>query len=153
MGMDVFGRKPTSPEGEYFRRNVWGWNPLAQLCERAAPDIAMECEHWHSNDGDGLDASDAATLAERLQLLIADGSVAAYIKRRDAALAQLPDETCGCCDGTGMRRDATGNDRAKCRQCGGKGKQENFARHYHLDEDDVKEWLVFLRACGGFEIC
>ena len=152
MGMDVFGRKPTSPEGEYFRRNVWGWHPLAQLCERAAPYITADCEHWHSNDGDGLDASGAAKLAERLQLLIADGSVAAYVKRRDAELAQLPDQTCVCCDGTGMRRGTTGNDRADCLECDGKGKQENFARRYRLRRHDVEAWVAFLQACGGFEI-
>jgi hypothetical protein len=70
----------------------------------AAPEITAECEHWHSNDGDGLDATGAVRLVERLQQLLVDGSVAAYVKRRDAALAQLPDETCGCCDGTGTKR-------------------------------------------------
>ena len=152
MGMDVFGRKPTAPEGEYFRRNVWRWRPLAQLCEDVAPTITAACEHWHSNDGDGLDAGGAAKLAERLQQLFVDGSVAAYVKYRDAALARLPDETCLSCDGTGTSRGAAGSDTPACRRCGGNGKQEHFARHYHLDEDDVKEWIVFLLASGGFEI-
>ncbi|QOR55575.1 MAG: hypothetical protein UMS36scaffold28_65 [Phage 59_13] len=28
MGMDVYGVKPKSKQGEYFRNNVWSWRPL-----------------------------------------------------------------------------------------------------------------------------
>jgi hypothetical protein len=28
MGFDVYGKAPTAREGEYFRRNIWGWHPL-----------------------------------------------------------------------------------------------------------------------------
>ena len=38
MGMDVYGRAPTSESGEYFRANVWSWHPIWNYCEVLAPD-------------------------------------------------------------------------------------------------------------------
>jgi hypothetical protein len=64
MGMDVYGRNPTSKEGEYFRNNVWWWRPLAEYCMEVAPEIAARCEGWHYNDGDGLNGLDSGALAE-----------------------------------------------------------------------------------------
>ena len=34
MGMDVYGNK----NGAYFRRNIWGWRPLAELDCKLEPD-------------------------------------------------------------------------------------------------------------------
>ena len=31
MGMDVYGRRPKSERGEYFRNNIWWWHPLADF--------------------------------------------------------------------------------------------------------------------------
>lgn len=60
MGMDVYGNHPTGKTGEYFRNNVWWWRPLAVYCCQVAPDITAHCEHWQSNDSDGLNTGDAA---------------------------------------------------------------------------------------------
>lgn len=68
MGMDVYGKAPNNQIGEYFRRNIWHWPPLAQLCIDTAPEVCARCRHWFSNDGDGLDADDAAELAIALQI-------------------------------------------------------------------------------------
>ena len=65
MGMDIYGDAPTAPEGEYFRRNVSGWIPFAELVTTLCPDEAAPCRHWGSNDGDGLDAAGAAALAAK----------------------------------------------------------------------------------------
>ena len=43
MGMDVTGNNPKTDAGVYFRRNVWGWHPLAELVCKLAPDIASHC--------------------------------------------------------------------------------------------------------------
>lgn len=56
MGMDVIGKRPTSKAGEYFRRNVWHWHPLADYIVTIAPDTASSCKRWHTNEGDGLNA-------------------------------------------------------------------------------------------------
>jgi hypothetical protein len=151
--MDVYGTKPTSPEGEYFRRNVWGWHPLAQLCHDLAPEITAKCEYWHSNDGEGLDADAAGELASVLQEHLATGEVASYIRQRDSWLAGLPDEPCYGCDGVGViERSREDRVPGACRACGGKGHTTNFKKHYFLHEDDVGEWITFLKSCGGFKI-
>lgn len=171
MGMDVYGVSPTSTTGEYFRRSIWGWHPLASLIETLAPSIARPCEHWHSNDGDGLDAEHAGQLAAALTSLVEDGSVAAYIAQRDAELAQLPNESCSICDGTGIRTDDVGvadamssrkiadvahprcGETGWCNGCDGRGWNRAWATHYRLDQQDVIEFIAFLKGCGGFEIC
>jgi hypothetical protein len=151
--MDVYGIAPTSPEGEYFRRNVWGWHPLAQLCHQMAPDITAKCEYWHSNDGEGLDAGAAADLAAVLQQHLTKGEVANYVQQRDTWLAGLPDEPCSCCDGVGLiERSREDRVPGTCRACGGKGQTQSFKKNYFLEEDDVKEWIRFLQSCGGFRI-
>ena len=132
MGMDVFGKKPTAPEGEYFRRNLWRWRPLADLCRDLAPDESRPCRNWHTNDGYGLNAKQALELAQRLGELVADGTASNYIAMRDAQLASLPDVTCPRCDGTGKHRP--------------------LSALYTLDLEDVKDFLAFLKTCGGFRI-
>jgi hypothetical protein len=149
MGMDVYGVKPTAAEGEYFRRNVWGWRPLADLCLELAPDECSGCTYWHTNDGDGLDDIGAKRLSAKLLVLIADGSVKAYIAIREAAIANLPRETCPRCKGTGN----SSNRDERCKFCDGNGTVKAFAAHYGVTEECVKEFASFLATCGGFSIC
>lgn len=171
MGMDVFGTAPTSEAGEYFRRSVWGWRPLADFILAEASDEAAGCLYWHSNDGDGLGAAEAVKLADRLQQAVADGTAAAWVLSRDATLGALPDETCRYCAGTGSRTDAVGvqmrmaervcegDDHPRrgragwCNGCDGRGVVRPFATHYPLEVSDVAEFATFLRASGGFRIC
>ena len=70
MGMDVFAKKPKddTEQSRYFRNNVWWWRPLADYCQRVAPDVCSHCEHWQSNDGDGLNDSQSLELADALQV-------------------------------------------------------------------------------------
>jgi hypothetical protein len=150
MGMDVFGNNPTSEAGRYFGRNVWGWRPLAELVTELCPEETAACEQWQSNDGDGLDAAESEKLAMRLCGLLESGAVKAYCTNHAARLAKLPDEACLRCKGTGFR---VSNPDIPCLQCGGSGKVAAFDRAYSVDEEDVKEFAAFLKACGGFAIC
>ena len=171
MGMDVFGRNPTAKEGEYFRNNIWYWRPLANLCQSGAPKICAGCEHWQSNDGDGLDAEAALALAAVLEGLLADGTIARMVADRDRYLAGLPDETCELCDGKGVRTDEiavnAGMDKQViteeghprcgqtgwCNSCDGRGTKRPFLTHYPCDVENVAEFAAFLKSCGGFSIC
>jgi hypothetical protein len=81
MGKDVFGNQPTAPEGVHFRRNIWVWPTLANLCCDIAPFQTWRCRDWYSHEGHGLKAKHAIRLAEKLQKRIDDGSVAKYIAR------------------------------------------------------------------------
>lgn len=96
--MDIYGRNPTGENGNYFRRNPWGWRPLADYCIQVAPDICAPCKSWHTNDGDGLDADGAAALATALQNEINENRTLAYATRLALAEEQnplAPEETPG----------------------------------------------------------
>ena len=82
MGMDVYGNEPRNETGEYFRRNVWGWRPLADYITEMHPEEAKGCAYWHSNDGDGLDAEGSVVLAEALDDAIVDGRVNRWFDER-----------------------------------------------------------------------
>ena len=80
MGMDVDGIAPTSERGKYFRNNIWWWHGIPDYIADSHPDLYAKCKYWHTNDGDGLQAEDAADLAKRLHADIASGKVAEYAK-------------------------------------------------------------------------
>jgi hypothetical protein len=165
MGYDIHGAEPTAPEGFHFRRSNLAWPPLAALCRELVPALASKCTYWTSNDADGLDADAASQLAEHLQQLIADGTIADYISQLRAMLARLPDKTCDACEGTGRipravvktadtlpsRLDKDGN--LICLACAGAGEVQPLCSPRLLDEDDVHKWVRFLHRCGGFSIC
>jgi hypothetical protein len=172
MGMDVYGKNPTSKVGKYFRRNVWGWHPLWGYVEDVHPEIASLVKYGHSNDGDGLDEEDSRRLAELLTTDLEIGLVDKYVEERNKALADLPLEPCGLCDSTGIRTDKvglesgmpdkelspemkilTGREKGWCNACNGQGESAPWATNYSLEPTDVKEFTEFLRDCGGFEIC
>ncbi|MGD9805430.1 MAG: hypothetical protein AB7E81_11605 [Hyphomicrobiaceae bacterium] len=157
MGMDVYGKAPTTEMGRYFRNNVWWWRPLADLCQALAPEICSGCTHWHSNDGDGLDESGARALAFVLETRLADGTVARLLAERDKRIAEMPDETCDLCVGAGVRSDRlaieNGWHKGPCNACNGKGAVRPWETRYPQDEDNVRGFVAFLKTCGGFEIC
>ena len=37
MGMDVYGKSPTTEVGAYFRKTIWGWHPLWDMCTDLSP--------------------------------------------------------------------------------------------------------------------
>lgn len=166
MGMDVFGTS-----GNYFRRSVWGWRPLADFCIQFAPSITAACEHWHTNDGDGLDETGATALADVLDAALADGRAQSYVAIRDAEIAALPRKLCHICQGSGVRTDKVGRDAGQdtrvidtpghpryrdtgwCNGCDGLGTVPSYDTFYRLDVTDIAEFAAFLRACGGFQIC
>lgn len=160
MGMDVYGRAATAEEGEYFRNNVWWWRPLARYCRSIAPAITARCRHWDTNDGDGLDASGATALADALQAEIDAGRCADYAASYEAKIKAMPDETCDLCQGTGTRQPlpirGAGDPKAggiPCNGCGGTGAVRPPQTHYPFTEDNVQNFVRFLRASGGFRIC
>jgi hypothetical protein len=171
MGMDVFGKNPKNKTGEYFRRNVWGWRPLATLCVDLAPDTCAACEHWQSNDGDGLEEDGAAELAGVLQKALKSGKVEQYLAAREEVLAAMPDEPCLLCDGSGIRNDPLGRMHGMhkeritepdnhprygqigtCNGCNGVGHRRPLETWFELEVEDVREFAAFLKASGGFAI-
>lgn len=173
MGMDVYGKTPVSERGSYFRNNVWWWRPLWQYCYTQHPDIidAKTAEYGHSNSGAGLSASKARKLGEALLKDISDGVTEKYQEDYYSAIAAIPRETCGICNGKGIRTDQVGKDMKQdvkeldealalvlgrthgwCNGCNGEGMSYPFETHYPFEIHNVREFAEFLLDCGGFEI-
>jgi hypothetical protein len=93
MGMDVYGKAPSSPKGEYFRNNVWWWRPLADYCLEVSPETTASCSGWHTNDGDGLGEKDSLELAADLRACLLSGTTLESERRRTAHLSVLPSES------------------------------------------------------------
>ncbi len=153
MGMDVLGQAPFSERGEYFRNNVWWWHPLWEYCERLAPDLIPSDNLGHYNDGWGLDGPASLELANRLAAALQSGQVEQYAQDYAGFLAALPDEPCTTCAGTGKRAGPHTDARTlPCNGCEGTGRRPHFATHYPFSAENVREFEVFLRDCGGFSI-
>jgi hypothetical protein len=145
MGFDIYGRQPSTKRGQYFGTNWSGWIALADYILKIAPDLAAQCTHLKSNDGDGLGAEQAVALADRLEIEIKEGRCERYA-REEAPPAEL----CPLCEGTGMKKPwpfigagdmITG---IPC-LCGG-------GMIWDFDVETVQAFVSFLRSCGGFEI-
>jgi hypothetical protein len=39
MSLDVYGKRPSSKTGEYFRANVWSWRPIHDLIFQLCSDL------------------------------------------------------------------------------------------------------------------
>jgi hypothetical protein len=159
MGMDVHGRNPTNKRGMYFGNTMSGWHPLADYCITVAPDICAACKYWHSNGGDGLDATGAVALAEALQKEINSGRTETYARRYASELELMPNEACRICAGTGVRtpgpHGGAGDlreDGIKCNGCEGAGYKRAWASNYPFSVENVATFVAFLRESGGFSI-
>ena len=154
MGMDVYGRNPTAPEGEYFRNNVWYWRPLAIYINQVAPTIAKRCKEWHSNSGDGLNQKDSLALADILDTEVKAGRTLSFEKQWTSELEMLPDEPCQICSGTGRRLapPQIGAGDQPCNGCDSKGQVRPHATWYPFQVSNVEDFIRFLRDCGGFKI-
>ncbi|MBA3481434.1 MAG: hypothetical protein H0T51_06425 [Pirellulales bacterium] len=150
----MYGKKPSAEVGEYFRANVWGWGPLAEYVTDQFPEIASGCEHWFTNDGDGLGKRDSQRLAKALYEALVSGAAQRYVDLRNAGVAAMPDAACDVCGGEGRRAELpeTGPGFLTCNGCGGTGVQRPFESWYSLKVEDVERFRAFLEHCGGFEI-
>lgn len=153
MGMDVYGKKPSSECGRYFRNNVWWWHPLWDYVYSQCGDIITEAEFeaGHTNEGRLINAKKAKEIAARLNGLCKNGSVANYENAYRLELNALPDELCEHCHGTGTRTDMTVPN--GCNGCNGKGKVRPWETNYPFSEENVAEFAKFCAKSGGFRIC
>lgn len=160
MGMDVYGKKPSSTEGEYFRNNAWYWRPLWWFCQFASPQVTSKVVHAHSNDGDGLSAKDTLILVKDIKRCIEDGTLLSWAKEYEEHIKSLPLQKCTYCDQTGLRtwpantwQNETDSPIVKpCNVCKGEGEYANDLSSYPFSIENVHNFLKFLESSGGFEI-
>lgn len=155
MGMDVYGTNPSDQKGEYFRANVWFWRPLWGLVEDLYSEYAEKVPNAHYNDGDGLNSEDSYALALLFKRDIENGTLESYVDEYEKARSSIPKEPCSYCSQTGHRlwpQDDGSVLQKLCNVCQGSLEVDNFASHYPMHIEVVKEFQQFLEHCGGFQI-
>lgn len=153
MGMDVFGNKPTSEVGSYFRNNVWYWHPLWDCVTHFVPDLAAKVPNAHDNSGDGLNGKDSKRLGFILKQLIELGKIQEYIENFNKEKEQLPMEKCFCIKKNYVDTGTEPEPSQQCSHCEGTGNMKNFNTWYSIDVENVNAFADFLKDCGGFRIC
>ena len=135
MGMDVSGRKPDSPAGTYFRANVWSWRPIHALMAELCSDILDEelLDAMSFNDGAGPEHQEVCTqMAIRFEN---------WMERHIAGHA-LHD--------TDLRVTVEG--RFVSEEEINLNPDLETQSAYSVEDDHLKEWIEFLRHCGGFKV-
>lgn len=138
MGMDVYGRKPDSEVGNYFRASVWGWYPILDLIAETGIFTDEQIEEMGTNMGAGPeDAETAIRLADALEGLIAgvrsDGEYIATSDRTTRGTAMVAIGIMDMLNGADMRSSVD-------------------APIFSCDVGFVKEFIEFCRHSGGFQI-
>ena len=156
--MDVSGINPIVESGEYFRANCWSWRPLHFLCMHADKQLklGLDFEGWDYNDGAGLKCdTECSKLADALEAVL---QVCDELKEDDDVLA--------VCLGTWV--DAQTNVFLKTDDCTILNEEYPKGRvlygsvvntdgklvmpSHSITLGHIKEFILFLRTSGGFEI-
>jgi hypothetical protein len=134
MGMDVVGRKPDAKSGEYFRANVWSWRPIhdliIELCSDLLDDEMLKSFAFNAGAGP-KDQKTCTEMASRFERWMEE-HVEGHGLDSDLQVTQ---------DG----RFVTDEDLAS-------NPGLVAESPYEVADEHLKEWIEFLRHCGGFEV-
>jgi len=137
MNMDLYGRNPKNEIGMDFRANIWSWRPIWDaINETGIIDQAM-MDSMSFKDGAGpKDQETCDKLADALEEMIKD-----YSDSQSIHLAEFASET--------VRKIVREREKelAISMFC---QKEEVL---YATDGKHLREFIAFLRNCGGFEVC
>ena len=160
MGVDISGRKPKTEAGDYFRSNWWGWRPINFICELAAEQskLKIDFSYWGSNDGKGLRTQKQCDkLADAIELLISN-NYNEYLAEDDDRIYIVMGSWCEAGTGKfiGSEREHVLNQQFEYGDIlyapvvAEDGTMVESS--YSTSLGRLKEWITFLRNCGGFKI-
>ena len=160
MGVDISGRKPKTEQGDYFCSNWWGWRPIVAISEAAmiSSKLDYDTSYWGSNDGKGLRTQKQCDkLADAIELLISN-NYNEYLAEDDDRIYIVMGSWCEA--GTG--RFIPSEDSLSLNEQYEYGDilyapvvAENgvmVESSYSTSLGRLKQWITFLRSCGGFKI-
>ena len=160
MGVDISGRKPTTNEGDYFSSNWWGWRPINTICQLAAYNskLKIDFSYWGSNDGKGLRTQKQCDkLADAIELLISN-NWNEYLTEDDDRIYIVMGSWCEAGTGKfiGSEREQVLNQQFEYGDIlYGPIVAENgtmVESSHGTSLGRLKQWITFLRNCGGFKI-
>lgn len=130
MGMDISGKDPSNKRGEYFRSGFFSWPDIMDVISQANDeyDLGFDIQAWSFNDGEGLDTQEECNqLADAMEKVLNEGGVLEVPENRKVQNSMLAALSNG-----GM----------------------NVVNVGSRDPSDrnIREFISFLRCCGGFAI-
>jgi len=153
MGMDVYGQTAIEECGKYFRANVWSWvviKKMIDIVNRKNRIIDQyNLEGMNSNSGCGLDAEKSIALAQNLEEFLKEdiyNEPGFEIEGEEIHEKFVPDDIRAM--GIGKSGGFLSESEIKIRS----QKGEKIYSAYSTNFDHVREFIDFLRACGGFEV-
>jgi len=152
--------------GIYFRNNVWWWRPLADLVVKLCKLLdEKQKEHLHDNSGYEYDEATAKYIADTLEAFVKSPMAKRTEKEHKKAMkkAEVHNKKVQV-KLDALRKDAiaqTGNKNIAPRDYPKdlNDKWESiYALRDHIESypfslKNVKEFIAFLRECGGFRVC
>ena len=152
--------------GIYFRNNCWWWRPLANFIIEKCDWLTQEQkERLHDNSGFEFSQHEAGTIADTLQKMVDAGTAAEReeVNKRERAVAAEWNK------GINAQQDKL--EKEVIKETGDakivpydypepfKKKWDDLQKEmdnrasYPFKEANVKEFICFLRECGGFQVC
>jgi len=144
--------------GYYFRANWWSWRPIHLIADLAikVADLPLSTKGWGSNDGDGLKTQlDCDLLADAMDMFI-------ILNKKEMS---EDNDRIYICMGAWVRQDGTfinadleeqlseEHPLGTVMYSGVVDSTGTLAFSAHsVSLDYIKEFITFLRNCGGFEI-
>ena len=156
MGVDISGRNPVSKTGEYFRSSWWGWRPIIGLSKFVSEEHSLDIDFrgWGSNDGRGLKTEEECNkLADALEPVYEEIFNESEVDELQICLGSWVDLSGRFI--TDKVYDELGEqfshgDIITSPLVLDDGTVVKSA--HSIDKEHLKEFIVFLRECGGFEI-
>ena len=152
--------------GIYFRNNVWWWRPLANLVEHLCFFLNdKQKSHLHSNDGYEYDEATALKIAKTLEEFVkSDVAKRTEAKHKEMMAKATAHNKKVDLKMKALKMDAiaqTGNKeiaprdypKALNKKWDKIYKEYDNGAHYPFEVKNVKEFIQFLRQCGGFTVC
>ena len=151
--------------GFYFRANVWGWRPIAELCIHAIENSGLNFGeiNWHYNDGDGLKTQeDCDLLANALEhMLEEDDNIV-----EDDDLIYFNSGMWVKMGSNGFVKESKCDELNNMYPAGGHtgmkprilftgvvdDKGDVYTPSHSINYGRIKTFITFLRNCGGFAI-
>ena len=160
MGVDISGRKPKTEEGDYFASNWWGWRPILAISEAAMINSKLDYDtsYWGSNDGKGLSTQKQCDkLADAIELLISN-NYNEYLTEDDDRIYIVMGSWCEAGTGQFVPSEFTASlneqyeygDILYTPVVAANGTMVESS--YSTSLGRLKQWIIFLRNCGGFKI-
>jgi len=152
--------------GVYFRNNCWWWRPLANFIIEKCDWLTQEQQaRLHDNSGFEFSQHEATTIADTLQKKVDDGTAAERedVNKRERAVAEEWNKGINAQQEELEKevKKETGDDKLVPydypehfkKKWDDLQKQMDNRASYPFKEANVKEFICFLRECGGFKVC